>query len=333
MELGVSYFGNRLLKHVEQDMRSLKNMGCTYVVHTFSENDFAFYRGTMKEIVEICHGEGLRVYIDPWGVGKVFGGEAFTEFALKNPHILQILNDGKPAPMACPNHPDFRQFMKDWIDAAVETGAEVLFWDEPHFYISTWMGGRPNTWGCYCPKCKEKFRSKYDKDMPQKESEELDKFRQESLHDFLEEMIIYTHTLARKNALCVLPQRIGKPVKQQWDSFASISGLNIFGTDPYWYGSDKDVAEFVGNHSRLVAETCVDHKNLEGQIWIQGFKVPAGRENEIEIAFDVAVNAGIRNIAVWGFEACASMSSIRPDKPDVVWDIITRCFEKYKNLK
>ncbi|MCX7765746.1 MAG: hypothetical protein N2246_03455, partial [Candidatus Sumerlaeia bacterium] len=79
MELGVSYFGNRILRYVEQDMRTLARLGCTFVVHTFSENDFYFYRGTMQEIVALSHAAGLTVYLDPWGVGKVFGGEAFTQ--------------------------------------------------------------------------------------------------------------------------------------------------------------------------------------------------------------------------------------------------------------
>lgn len=332
MELGVSYFGNRILRYVEQDMRALASLGCTFVVHTFSENDFYFYRGTMKEIVALSHAAGLTVYLDPWGVGKVFGGEAFTQFGLINLHTLQILNDGKPAPMACPNHPDFRRFMKDWIDAAVETGTEFIFWDEPHFYISSWIGGRPGTWGCYCTVCKEKFRQLRGKEMPQENNEELEQFRQESLRDFIEEMVIYTHTLGRKNALCVLPKPEGVPVRGIWERFANISGLNVFGTDPYWYGLKRDVKEYVGKYAELVVDICRQHKKLSPQIWIQGFKVPAGREQEIETAFEVAVNAGVRNIAVWGFEACACMSSIRAERPEIAWKIITSCFQKYRHL-
>ncbi|MCD6386678.1 hypothetical protein J7M23_13005, partial [Candidatus Sumerlaeota bacterium] len=327
------YFGNRIQRYVQQDMHSLREMGATYVLHTFSENDFHFFRGTMKEIVKISHDEGLAVYIDPWGVGKVFGGEAFTEFALRNPHVQQIVNDGKPAPMACPNQPEFRQFMKDWIDAAVETGADVLFWDEPHFYLSDWMGGRPGTWGCYCPACQELFRQRFNRDIPKENNEELERFRQDSLRDFLEEMIVYTHTLGRKNAICVLPQKEKLPDKSLWESFASISGLNIFGTDPYWYFAEKDPQDFVSNYSRLVMEICQKHKKLQAQIWIQAFKLPAGREDEIEIAFDAAVNAGIRNIAVWAFEACACMSYIRAERPEVAWDVVKKCFQKYHSAK
>lgn len=332
MDLGVSYFGNRIQRYVRQDMRSLRQVGCTYVLHTFSENDYHFYRGSMKEIVKISHDEGLQVYIDPWGVGKVFGGEAFTEFALSHHDTVQILNDGLPAPMACPNNASFRNFMKDWIDAAIETGADVLFWDEPHFYLSSWLGGRPNTWACFCSACNEKYSARYGSVMPRKSTEELEEFRQASLRDFLEEMIVYTHTMGKKNALCVLPSSKHAPVRQIWDNFASISGLNIFGTDPYWYGSDRKVKEYVGMYSEMVHDICVKNPKLRGQIWIQGFKVPAGKEKEIETAFDMAVKSGIRNIAVWAFEACSCMSSIRADNPELAWDIITKCFMKYKDV-
>ncbi len=332
MDLGVSYFGNRIQRYVRRDMESLRNMGATYVLHTFSENDYHFYRETMKEIVEISHDEGLDVHIDPWGVGKVFGGEAFTEFALSNPDTRQILNDGASAPMACPNNDKFRKFMKDWIDAAVETGADVLFWDEPHFYIKSWLGGRPNTWGCYCPACREKYHRQYNSDMPTNKEEDLEAFRQASLRGFLDEMIVYTHTLGKKNCLCVLPHATDPNVRGVWEAFADIKGLNIFGTDPYWYGSDHDVDAYVGKFSRLIKEVCDQHHKLSPQIWVQAFSVPEGREKEIEIAFETAIEAGVRDIAVWGFEACACISSIRADRPDVVWDIITNCFKKYKAL-
>ena len=160
MKLGASYFGNRIVRYVAQDMKNMVDHHCNYVIHTFSENDFHFYRGTMKEIVKVSHDAGLGVYIDPWGVGKVFGGEAFSDFVMNNPQALQVLSDGKPVGVACLNHPDFRAFMKDWIDAAVETGADCLFWDEPHFYLPSWMGGRQNTWGCLCAVCQQKFKTK-----------------------------------------------------------------------------------------------------------------------------------------------------------------------------
>ncbi len=329
MKLGCSYFGNRIMRHVAEDMKYLADKHFTYVVHTFSENDFHFYGRTMKDIVRISKECGLETYLDPWGVGKVFGGEAFSEFVCTHPQVRQIISDGLPAGIACLNNPEFRQFIHEWIDAAVETDTDYVFWDEPHFYIPTWMGGRPNTWGCLCQHCRKKFEERYNAPLPEIETSEVKEFKHQSILDFLTEMIGYTHKLSKKNALCILPHSTGQG--DNWIDFASISELDIFGTDPYWYASGKDVKEYMGEFAREVAKTC-RQTGREGQIWIQGFKVPAGREEEIRTAVEVAVNAGIRNLAVWGFEACAHISWVAPDDPAKAWSIICDAFASVKNI-
>ena len=51
MAVGSSYFGVRILRHVARDLEDLARRGYTGVLHTFSENDLAYYRGTMGRIV------------------------------------------------------------------------------------------------------------------------------------------------------------------------------------------------------------------------------------------------------------------------------------------
>ena len=36
-------------------------------------------------------------------------------------------------PAGCPNHPRVRAFVHEWIDAAIDTGADRIFCDEPHW--------------------------------------------------------------------------------------------------------------------------------------------------------------------------------------------------------
>jgi len=128
------------------------------------------------------------------------------------------------------------------IDDAVEIGAEVLFWDEPHFFID-------------------------------------------------------------------------------WAKVASIASLDIFGTDPYWIWFAKPVAEFVGDFSRHVVRLARQF-NKEPQIWIQNFKIPAGRDDAIRQAVDVAYAAGVRNFAAWSFYGTGYISYIKPDDPQKVWDTL-----------
>jgi hypothetical protein len=112
MKTGVSYFGNRIPEHfVNRDLPDIIAHGCTYIVHTFSENDLQHYATSLKSMVTATREAGLEAYIDPWGVGGVFGGEAYSEFLPNNLDAWQTKLDGAPVPMACLNAPLFREFM------------------------------------------------------------------------------------------------------------------------------------------------------------------------------------------------------------------------------
>jgi len=64
---GTSYFGVRIVRHARRDMADLATRGYTGVLHTYSENDLEYYRGTMREIVEASHAVGLTVQVEPVG--------------------------------------------------------------------------------------------------------------------------------------------------------------------------------------------------------------------------------------------------------------------------
>src|SRR5215216_7166137 len=49
--VGCAYFGARIPRHVERDLDDLVRRGFGGVLHTFSENDLAYYRETMRAIV------------------------------------------------------------------------------------------------------------------------------------------------------------------------------------------------------------------------------------------------------------------------------------------
>src|SRR3712207_2175238 len=105
---GCAYFGVRILRHVERDLDDFVRRGFTGVLHTFSENDLAYYRETMRRIVDASHERGLEVQMNPWGVGRTFGGEAESMFVTKNLDACQVLDDGTRVGAACLNHPRYR---------------------------------------------------------------------------------------------------------------------------------------------------------------------------------------------------------------------------------
>src|SRR5438093_628270 len=94
MAIGCAYFGVRVVRHAATDMEELAARGYTGVLHTFSENDLAFYSDTMKEIVAASHQAGLEVQVGPWGVGGTFGGEAESRFVAERPDTWQVRRDG-----------------------------------------------------------------------------------------------------------------------------------------------------------------------------------------------------------------------------------------------
>jgi hypothetical protein len=338
VKLGASYFGVRNPKHVERDLDRMIEAGCNTVLHTFSENDFLFYRGTMQEIVELSKKKGLEVYIDPWGVGGVFGGEAFSRFVLECDDARQVLSNGRLAPAACPNNATFQQSMREWITAAVELGADVIFWDEPHFYVPSTekvdellirslglegiskscgapVGLQAGVWSCRCETCQSLFRKKYGYSLPKEINPDVQDFQNESLANFIKGMVEFAKGKGVKPALCLLPEwREPQTITRKWERFASLKALNIFGSDPYWMWAGKEFADYE-IHVRRVKELAEKY-GKEPQIWIQACKVKKGEEGKVRQAVEVAYKHGIQNIMAWSYLGTAYMSWIKSERPE-----------------
>lgn len=318
---GVSYFGNRNPRHFVSDLEEIIGHNCNFIVHTFSENDQEYYKDTIGEMIALSKDAGLECYLDPWGIGRVFGGEAYSKFALLNRDACQIFPDGKLAPAACLNHPLFRDFMKKWIDDAVDIGAQVLFWDEPHFFINLKEKERFAIWHCRCGCCSERFFKRFQKSFAEATVEEITLFRDESVVEFLTELCELGRAKGVKNALCLLPFRDAALGLSDWSKAAAIPAIDIFGTDPYWVHFNKNVRQFVGDYAREVQRLSNKYQK-ESQIWIQAYNIPAGREEELKEAIAVAYAEGVRNFAAWSYYGNAYMSYNRSENPQRVWDVL-----------
>lgn len=317
---GTAYMDVKIARHVARDMARLAKDGLTFVVHTFSEYDLQFYRENLRRIVAATHAAGLEAWIDPWGVGKVFGGEPFTGIGAQRIfEIGQVLDDGKPAAMACPNHPEFRAYMRTWVDAVAESGADGVFWDEPHFHSDQFLGGRKGRWGCRCPHCQEKFqRESAGARMPRVETAEVVAFKERSLREFLAECIEYAAQRGLRNTLCVVTHGVPpERVVESWLPLATLPHLEAFGTDPYWIWENQPIST-VREYSKALMDVC-GKAGRRPQIWIQGFRIPAQREPELSRAIAMTAAAGVRDIAVWAFECCAAESWIASERPDKAW--------------
>jgi hypothetical protein len=369
METGVSYFSGRDLRHVRADLADMVEHRCTYVVHCLTETDLAYNLTGMKEIVRATRDAGLEAWADPWGVCGIFSGETFSRFLLDHPESWQVRSDGKPAPAACPRDPSAREFLHRWIGRAAELGMQVLFWDEPHFWTD-WEEPNEH-WACSCPLCQDAFADRFRGRMPASFTEEVRQFREETLLEFLADLCRAGHRAGLRNALCLLPgdfaahgfletdrrfaARINRHRAQHglpplegvppslryfgvsdWDAAAAIRNLDIFGCDPYWFSFEADPEPFTETYTAKALRAArraadLNRRARQTQMWVQCFSVPAGRERELAGAVRLAARMGVTHVAAWGYRGLAGMSYNRPDRPDIIWDVLGEAFRAVRN--
>lgn len=306
----------------------MKRGGCHFIVLTFSEQDLQYYPGTMKDFVKASHDAGLEVYLDPWAVGRVFGGESYSEFLLHHPEARQVSSQGKPLPIACLNHPTFHAFLREWCNAVFGMKPDYLFWDEPHFYIFKEPKER-GLWSCCCRLCRKLFESRFGKPMPRTLTEEVFLFRERSVVRFLKLFCDYTKKERFKNAVCLLPQLYTIHTVQDWTAVARLKSLDILSTDPYWHGGIKDVEGLVRHYAHQVYDLSITY-GKEPQIWVLNFRIKKGEERNIEIALKAAYDEGVRNFAAWSYFGTGQMSWLKSDNPQKVWQVLTRTYRTFQ---
>jgi len=323
LKIGCSYFGNYHLRHVRTDLQELWDTGFNTLTIPLSENDLQFYRQTMTDIISIAKDTGFEIYLDPWGLGKVFGGEAYSWFVAKYPSECQVLEDETRVPHACPNSKIFREYLSEWILNAGETQADYILWDEPHLYIPGWAAPNHGTFACHCRTCKKQFRNLMGYNLPKVMNDDVMNWRIGLLINLLNYCTDMASRMGKKNIVCFLPNIPTKPGGISWNRVSEIDHLDVFGTDPYWIWDNQPLDTYVREFSRKV-KTISDANNWEAQIWLQAMKLPAGHETDMAEALKVTLDEGIRNVSFWGYDCCRHISYIRCENPDLAWNSLCK---------
>jgi len=316
---GCSYFGVRIPRHAHRDMADLAARGYTGVLHTFSENDFAYYRGTMAEIVAASHAEGLAVQASPWGLGRTFGGEAESRWVAIHREECQVLDDGRRVAAACLNSDSYRGFCRAWADWVLECGVDAVFWDEPAWVVGADVGIEDEArWTCRCDRCAERFGGP----IPARLTPELQRFREQSVIDFLRELVAHVAARGGSSTVCLLPATDGPQGVTDWDAVAALPGLATLATDPYWKHWNEDAEPFVRRFASLVRDTAHRH-GVEAQLWVPSFGLDRDDIPDLEAAVAAAREEGVDDLWTWGYEACRHMTSLAtPDSP-LVWQTVS----------
>ena len=316
---GCSYFGVRIPRHVRRDMADLAARGYTGVLHTFSENDLAYYRDTMAEIVEISHAAGLTVLASPWGLGRTFGGEAESRWAAFHPEECQVLDDGRRVAAACLNSSAYREFCKEWADWVLECGVDSVFWDEPAWVVPAHVGIDDQAqWTCRCDRCAERFGGP----VPGELTPGVRRFREQSVVDFLREVTDHVAERGGSNTICLLPATEGTQGLADWNEVAALPNLATLATDPYWKHWDEAAGPFVRRFARLLRETAERH-GVGAQLWVPSFGLDRQDIPELESAVEAAREEGVDDLWTWGYEACRHMTSLATADAPLVWDAVS----------
>jgi len=331
MKTGIAYFGVRNPEFVSVDLQLIASLEYTHILHTYSEADLEYYQDTMDEIISLSNKFGLKVYINPWGVGRVFGGEAYSELAARNPDWAQYNSLDERLVASCINHQGFRDYMYRWIDAVCDTEVDTIFWDEPHFYFEK---GREGVWACTCPVCQRKFRKRFGHPMPGSLTESVKQFRHESIVEFLKLMCNHVRTRGKRNSVCLLPPWFDAGV-ENWEEIASIPSVDEIGSDPYWKTDEKSATITKTYHEiAALVKRIADKYGKEAQMWIKNYDIPRNNEDAVAEATWASYNEGIRNIFAWSYKGSSYMTSLASEDPEKVWEIQTNafleCHERYR---
>jgi len=200
---------------------------------------------------------------------------------------------GKP----CICEPELEELLLRWLDVVAEAGITRVFWDEPDL-------------------------SCIDHDLS---LELIDQFSQEAL----------TRGITW-NASCI---RSRDPDVDLSREVASMTAINEIAVAPYPFHplnlvqkTRDEVVEHISPWFQRIRRAA-DEYDVEAQAWLQGFNISRENLPMIEEYVKTIQAAKISNIAVWGYNACASVTDLNPptaESPDVVWAEVCRVLQNTK---
>ncbi|MFX0107333.1 MAG: hypothetical protein ACFE7R_03550 [Candidatus Hodarchaeota archaeon] len=320
MELGFAWHHSKLPKHARTDFEDMLVYNCNSVLIALSENDMDYWYPNIIEIVEVAKDVGLKVWLNFWAFGGIFGGEPPSAFLHKNHKHRQIAAESKEVmPAACINQPEFRNWFFDSVHKIVrESKIDGVFLDEPHYF---WTFSTDD-FTCICEECQQKFEDEIGSPMPMEYNEDIRRFREENMHRFLIDSC-KTIKGAKSSAevcVCVIPadfEFLGTP---DWDRIAAIPEVDMFSTDPYYhvFGLER---EWAIEAAQKTVETAKRHRK-KSQLWVQMFRQEAGEEQAVASLVPEYADLGVDSIFGWSYLANKG-TTISSDNPDLLWELVT----------
>lgn len=333
-EVGVSYYGISRVEHARADFEDMRAHHCTAVLLALSEFDLFFWRPQIPRIVEEAKRQGLRVYLNTWGIGKFFGGEAPSIFLQEcdvEDRQFSALTD-QPLAAASPSSPAFREYVWGIVDHLAATcDADGFFWDEPHYAMPIYPVGYQSSTDFTCRSriTQKKFLDKYGYEMPRNLTAQVRKFRHDEANDLLAECsrIAKARNPQLTVTQCSLPAENNYYLSHQrgfddWEAIAARPDIDTFSTSII-----VDPEASLEEHRRIARKT-VDLATTHGkrsQRWIMSYFASPGDLTQLTRIAQVYAAEGIESIFSWTYRAGAGTFLSAPD-PDAAWRALGDAF-------
>ncbi len=336
-QTAISYYGLGYVEHNRKDFKEMKEHGCTTVILAITEFDNDFWFPSIDKIIEAAHEEGLKVLLDPWGIGKYFGGEQVSLFLQNNIHNRQYSAfTGEPLNAACFNTASFRDYFQRMVlKLARETHADGFFWDEPHYALpksyASITGGAGDDWACRCPICQQKFKDYYGYDMPKTLTDDVKQFR------WREAMVILEDTSRKIKEInpnyeitcCVHATLNSYYVTElrgydDWERVAACPYFDVFSTTIINWTLPESF--FVDITKRTVALARKYGKKSER--WIMNYNARPADFKQMDHVVDLYESLGVDRLAAWTYRGGYGTVVAAPDALEM-WD---RLGENYRRV-
>ena len=262
-----------------RDVREIA--GCADGVYLYATRyELRPYGGSpiLGDAMKTIHDAGMEVMLAT-DFGEIFAkiGESST-YSLAHPETHLVQKDGREC--ACVNNPEFVKHSDkyyNWIFDNYEV--DWLNYDEPTGYARGYR--------CTCEWCRTKLGRAFSEQEPERNAD----LYAQSFIEYLD----HIGGLAKKRGKKVSAVCNGE-YPFFFEELTRLSTVDMVGPDPYWFpsGTPDGVVEVTNRFYSM----CQKYQK-KCSVVIQGFNVPAGREDEIYQAGRLAARVGVDCMIGW----------------------------------
>src|SRR5947199_4197522 len=172
----------------------------------------------------------------------------------------------------------FQGFIREWTDAALETGADAVFWDEPHFYSN-----ETERIGCYCKYCQD-----------------LAERGKPAIGSFLREVCGKVKSRGSQNVVCLLPSSLERKDTLDWNEIAGLESVMNIGSTPYLGNARCRSREIRRPHRAETDGSCIacTHSNPSVDTRVQDSCRERGRDHQKHNCRGTAWNRCYRDVGI-----------------------------------